>query len=251
VQKPDTLDDGGSQGQKRKRARCDEKKEPQVEPNPAVKTLTVTTATRTTRAANRNAAKKPSWKELKAADTIMHGVNAVRKRQAGYNRMRTLRKQIQMETDPKKLATFKKDLEEKRKDQAVQSLEWKAVEKKAKEDKAGEPDATAEIKAAADHNKRLSKKTGKELWKEAKAKSDKNQDFATERKLRSSISHLRKKGPDPTTLAELEEKEKKLVEVRQKLKAERDAKTKASEAAAPITNPLYVIERRLSVAVSK
>jgi hypothetical protein len=50
-------------------------------------------------------------------------------------------------------------------------------------------------------------------------------------------------------LAELEEKEKKLVEVRQRMKAERDAKTKASEAAAPI-NPLYVIDRRLSVAVS-
>jgi hypothetical protein len=223
VQKPDTLEDGGSQGQKRKRVRSDEQKRPQAQPTPAVQTATVTTVTRTTPAANRNSAKKPSWKELKAANTVLHGVNSVRKRQAGYNRMRTLKKQIQMEMDPTKLATFKKDLEEKIKDQAVQALEWKAVKKTAKEDK-------------AINNKRLSKKTGKsgkELWKVAKAKIDKNPDFATERKLRNAVSYLRMKVTDPKTLAELEKKEKKLLEVRQRLKAEKEVNRETLDAADP------------------
>jgi hypothetical protein len=154
-----------------------------------------------------------------------------------------------METDPKKLATFKKDLEEKRYDQAVQALEWKAVEKKAKENNAGQPRATAEIKAAANNYKKSHKKTGKELWMVVKAKIDKNPDFATERKLRNAVWNLRKKGTDPITLTELDEKEKKLVEARQRLEAERDAKKKASEAAAPFVNPLYVKERRLRYAV--
>jgi hypothetical protein len=163
-----------------------------------------------------------------------------------------------------------------------------------------ELDAASEIKAAASNSKKSPKKTGKELWKVAKAKSDKNPDFASERSLREAVCRLRKKGTDPTTLAELEKKllevrqrleaerkaaaldanplyakesnlrsavsklrkkgtdptalaelEKKLVDVRQRLKAEKEAKSEALNAAVPDANPLYAKERNLRSAVSK
>jgi hypothetical protein len=115
------------------------------------------------------------------------------------------------------------------------------------------PAAKAATKLKRDGKKKERKRLKDE--KEAKgealdaANPDANPLYAIERRLRNAVSNLRKKGTDPPTLAEIEKKKKKLMEVRQRLKAEKEVNREALYAADTDAIPLYAIERRLRSAV--
>jgi hypothetical protein len=125
------------------------------------------------------------------------------------------------------------------------------------------PAAKAATKLKRDRKKKERKRLKDE--KEAKSEAldapdpDANPLYAVERRLRFAVSKLRKKVTDPKTLAELEKKKKKLMEVRQRLKAEKEAKREALDAADPDNTAVknrkycreYIAERRMEKALEE